>query len=235
MLLECLEDASSLIFPVQCETCHTPLAPLPPSGVCADCLSEIRLFKPPFCPRCGRTASTESGTCGFCAQEKFHFDRAYACASYEGKMKVLLGRYKFEGRKYLRHFFSRLLTEFFEAHLLRETLSLIAAAPPDAGRHNERGFDQTALLAQALGQRTGIRFSHDLLRRDLSGSPQSLLGRSGRRANVRGLFRAEADLRGENILLLDDILTTGQTASECARILKEKGAGRVVLLACARA
>jgi ComF family protein len=236
MFQSVLEVASSLVFPPECETCKAVLPPLPAVGICAKCESEIRPIAPPHCPICGRTLKGAGPRCVECLESVFHFDRAYACAPYEGQMKEFLHTYKFGGRKYLAHFFIRLMSRFFDGHLKSAEYDTMLPMPLDAEKFRERGFNQSALISAALAKRLGLPHEPALLKRYGSTSPQSLLPKEARKLNVAGRFfvKDASALRGKRVLLIDDILTTGSTASEAARTLKEAGARHVTVLACAR-
>ena len=168
--------------------------------------------------------------------ESFHFDRAFACALYEGKMKELLHAYKFSQHKYLKNFFVKILHELIESNLKNEKFDLVAAIPLDRDKRNERGFNQSELLTQALAAKLKIMDGSKNITRTPSPSPQSLLAKRERKLNVQGHFsiRDKHFFDAKSVLLVDDILTTGQTASECAKTLKEAGARSVTVLACAR-
>src|SRR3989338_3995597 len=116
MPAEFLESLLSLAFPVVCEICGEPASITPPSGVCGICESEIKLIPGPHCVSCGRTLKTQVDRCSECWDKHFHFDRAFACAPYEGHMKELLHAYKFNGRKYLKNFFIRIMRRFLTDH-----------------------------------------------------------------------------------------------------------------------
>ena len=236
MLRSLFEVAASLVFPVECETCSVTLSPLPPVGVCARCEAEIKWVNAPHCVSCGRTLRNETSKCAECLDEKFYFDRAFACALYEGKMKELLHAYKFGRRKYLGNFFIKAMEKFMNAHVKPGTFDAVVAVPMDKIKRNERGFNQSALLSARLAKKLNVPHYSKKLRRAYSSTPQSLLTKTDRKLNVRGRFSVASNvlLHGKRILLVDDILTTGQTASECARVLKEAGASTVTVLACAR-
>jgi ComF family protein len=166
----------------------------------------------------------------------FHFDRAYACAPYEGKMKELLHAYKFGGRKYLANFFIKLMARFVENYLNKTDYEAILPVPVDAEKKRERGFNQSGLISAALARRLALSHLSGNLRRSRSSSPQSLLPREDRRSNIAGCFSVKdaTAIKGKQLLLVDDILTTGYTASEAAHALKRAGARSVTVLACAR-
>jgi ComF family protein len=225
----------SLVFPNVCESCA---AVVPPSsnGVCALCAARIRLIAPPHCARCGRTLRADGATCGDCGAETFHFDRAFACVYYEGKVKELLRAYKFGGRKTLLGFFTRVMARFIDASMREARFDTVIAVPLDRQKESERGFNQARPLAVAVAKKLAL--PHDLraLKRTRSTTPQSTLGKKDRLVNIRGRFFVKPGhtLGGRRVLLVDDVLTTGQTASECARVLKEAGASSVTVLALAR-
>lgn len=231
-----VESLLSIVFPARCELCQEAVPAYPASGVCAGCRAEIRLIPGPHCVSCGRTLKTNTRQCSACHGKSFHFDRAFACAPYEGKMKELLHIYKFNGRKYLKYFFAGLLEQFVSIHLKPHAFDALASVPMDKHKKNSRGFNQSELLSAELGSRTGLPDLSAALARKKSPHPQHLMAKAAREQNVKGSFtvKHKPDISMKNILLVDDILTTGQTASECARTMKEAGASSVTVLACAR-
>lgn len=237
MLTQIKETALSLLFPPVCRTCAATLPLSSGAGVCPKCASEIKPLRAPHCRTCGRTVSQAGNICSECKDRTFHFDAAYAAAVYEGPMKDILQVYKFEKQRSLRNFLTDLLRAFFEKHLADMRFDAVAAVPLDSKRSLERGFNQSALLSKALSKKIGLPEMSGKIKRKPSAIPQSLLGKTERKENVKNAFYVShgGAFKGLNILLVDDILTTGQTASECARILKKDGEARsVTVLACAR-
>ena len=238
-MLNALPDfLASLVFPPVCETCGSPLSPRVP-GLCGRCRSSLEWLSPPFCNACGRMHNGP-GRCGRCESSGLHFDRAYACALYAGPIRDALHGYKFGRRKALKVFFAEALARFAEDHLTdgakTPQFDVVAAVPLDAARRRERGFNQSALLAGGLARRFGLPDLSPKLLRPAAAAAQSLLGKADRQSNVCGQFRVgdPASFASKRVLLVDDVLTTGQTASECARALKNAGAASVTVLACAR-
>ncbi len=235
MLRTLTNSLVGLVFPSTCENCTRLLSPHQ-SGVCAECKSRIRLIAAPHCPTCGRTHLLAPQSCEACRDESFAFDRAYACTAYDGFIKKMLRDYKFEGRKSLKPFFAGLMMEFVLTHNILSHIDAVVAVPMNPRKEKDRGFNQASLLGSALAQKTKKPFIKSALycRKDLI--PQSALGRSERKQHVRGAFEARdrARIQNQRLLLVDDILTTGQTASECAKALKNAGAVSVTVLAVAR-
>lgn len=147
---------------------------------------------------------------------------------YEDNARRSLLRYKFRGARNYAQGYGRLLAmKLQEANL--EGFDLLTWVPISSIRRLTRGYDQVELLAQAVGQELGME-PVQLLRKIRHNRPQSrIVGEAKRRANVLGAYRAENAefLNGNRILLLDDIITTGATAGECARILLTAGAKEV--------
>ena len=234
MLNGLLESVSSLVFPPKCEICDVAVAPS--AGVCAECASDIQWLKPPFCVSCGRSLSHELEKCGPCTTESFHYDCAYASALYDGKNKELIHAYKFKRRKHLKIFFAKSLIRFARLYLRNERFDAVVAVPLDPIKKMERGFNQSELLAAQVSIEFHIPDASKGLERKKSPSPQSLLNKTDRKTNVKDRFftKTPSFFNQKKILLIDDILTTGQTASECARTLKNAGASRATVLVCAR-
>ena len=236
MLNTLLETLSALVFPVECEICGVAVHPHPPLGVCRECQAEVKLIAPPHCPGCGRTLIGEMPKCSECQAESYAFDQAYACAAYEGAMRRLIHAFKFENRKYLKHFFMKMMTEFMNLRLIAAAVDGILPVPMDKDRRLERGFNQSELISLEISRVFGIPHSAGNLIQRRSGAVQSGLTKNKRRLNVKGAFlvRNADEFHSKRLLLIDDILTTGCTASECAKMLKKAGAASVTVLALAR-
>lgn len=147
---------------------------------------------------------------------------------YESSARASLLRYKFLGKRGYAKGYGRLLAmKLLEAH--PEGFDLLTWVPISPLRKLRRGYDQVELLAEAVGAELGLT-SIRLLRKIRHNPPQSgIVGQAQRRANVLGAYKAENQkvLAGKRILLLDDIITTGTTAGECARVLLTAGAKEV--------
>ena len=174
--------------------------------------------------------------CGRCADEKFHFDRAYACVFYESGMKEILHGFKFGRKRFLAAFLSRVMAKFMRQHLADSSWDLVVPVPMDKKKEFGRGFNQSRILSAALAKKFSLAHGPATLGCAPSRTPQAFLKKTERRKNVQGRFfvRDAAEAASKDILLIDDILTTGQTASACAKTLKDAGARSVTVLAFAR-
>ncbi len=236
VLNQILERSLSLVFPSQCDLCLSPDRTSLLKGVCDKCYRAVHFIAPPHCHGCGRHVSETGRRCGECASEIFYFDRAFACTVYQGPVRELLHHYKFNDRKHLYRFFVSLLGDFIDQYLDKQSFDTLCSVPLDKKKKRARGFNQAGLLSRKIAQKLGLPDISAALLRLEGQKSQHLLGKNERRKNIEGKFVLKtARLRvPRHVLLIDDILTTGHTASECAKILKQGGAERVTILACAR-
>jgi ComF family protein len=172
----------------------------------------------------------EQGQCALCRMGLRGFDAVYTYGSYEGSMRTLVHLFKYGGVRPL----SKRFGEWLAVALPREQrFDAIVPMPLHWWRRWRRGFNQSELLAGEIARRWFAPVVHGV-RRKRSTRSQAGLTNAKRRANVAGAFVATQRFDGQHVLLVDDVLTTGATASACARVLKRAGAARVTLLTLAR-
>jgi ComF family protein len=151
-------------------------------------------------------------------------------------MREALHAFKFRGRRALAAPLGDLLVEAMEGRLPGGLPALVVPVPLHPRRERERGFNQASLLARRLGRAWRVPVRDDVLVRAVATPSQTELDAPARRANVRGVFRMRRPdlIAGRHVLLVDDILTTGATLSECARCLRAGGAAEIGALTVAR-
>ena len=232
--------ALDLVFPALCPVCEATLAAGRRDPLCGACWRAIRRLGPPACERCGLPLPTfepapgPAGLCGGCLGERPAWDWARAAAEYEGVARDALHAFKFHGKRALARPLGALLLEEWGPWLAAAGIDALVPVPLARGRERERGFNQAALVAERLAAGLGVPLRPRWLVRARATQPQTDLGAAERRANVRGAFAADTAVTGRHVALVDDVLTTGATAAECARILKAAGAARVGVLTVAR-
>lgn len=198
---------------------------------CTDCWRKLE-FLQGGCERCGLPLKgTEAETCGACLAQPPRLDRIRAAVAYDDISRSIALRLKY-GRKIA---LARTMSRYMRP-LVGELPSdaLLVPVPLHRRRLWSRGFNQSAIVARELSRRTGIPVAVDALRRTRANPPLKGMGMRQRRRTVAGAFRSTMDLRGQTVILVDDVLTTGSTANACARVLKRAGAGRVDLVSWAR-
>ncbi|MBI1846485.1 MAG: ComF family protein, partial [Candidatus Rokubacteria bacterium] len=160
------------------------------------------------------------------------FDYARAAADYAGPLREALHAYKFHGKRALARPLGDLVLETCGVAVPAAADALVAV-PLSRARERERGFNQATLLAEHLGRAAGVPVRRWLARTRPT-RPQSELGAQERHDNVRDAFGASPAAAGRHVIVVDDILTTGATAAECARALRRAGACTIGVLTVAR-
>lgn len=174
----------------------------------------------------------EEGRCALCRFGLRGFDAAYSFGAYEGTLRELIHLFKYGRIRTL----AGPLGDLLAAAIPRDQrFDAIVPVPLHWRRQWRRGFNQSALLAEAVARRYGVRIT-PAVRRIRATTIQAGLSNAKRRANVAGAFRVrrKRDVEGRRVLLVDDVMTTGATASACAAALKRAGARYVALLTVAR-
>jgi len=226
-----LQEILNFFFPLFCLTCRKPLKADNTRRVCPECWGKIKMIRPPLCQRCGRAMEREFGTCWSCKGKKFSFDRVWAVGRYDGILKELIHKFKFQDREYLYRPLGELMARYL-ADTINQKIDLVTSVPMSKERLRERGYNQASLLAGVIARETGIMFKDKLLYRQRRTRPQYRLSSEERKENLRGAFTLiqKQDVREQTVLVVDDIFTTGATIEECALTLKRGGAKRVYAL-----
>jgi ComF family protein len=174
----------------------------------------------------------DHGVCRLCRSGARGFDAAYCFGAYEGTLRQLIHLFKYKRMKPLA---KELSAQLARALPRDQRFDIVVPMPLHWRRHWQRGFNQSELLARATARRSGIRMVN-AVRRTRATATQAGLSNAKRRENVAGAFRVKNRglVEGLRILLIDDVMTTGATASACALALKRAGAKSVSLLALAR-
>jgi ComF family protein len=166
-----------------------------------------------------------------CRNLRLGFDQAFRLGTYDGLLRDLILKMKHESGEGLAEAVGALWAEFAGARLAAAGAQVVVPVPLHWTRRWSRGYNQSEALARALAARLKLPYHSGWLRRIRRTPKQTSQTPAARHASVRGAFRARsaAKLRGKTVLLVDDVLTTGSTASEAARTLRRQGAGRVVV------
>jgi len=200
--------------------------------LCERCRRRIRRLDEPLCPRCGRELPFAGASCS-CRTRLRHLARLRSAAAYEGPLPPAVHRLKYRGWRALAPPLARLLV----AGLVVEGLpaATVIAVPLHQARERHRGYNQAELLAGEVRQALRLPRSDGRLARVRDTRPQVGLDRLRRQANVQDAFRWQGSAgRGEPVLLVDDVVTTGATLEACATALTAVGFGRVSGITLAR-
>jgi ComF family protein len=224
-----------LIYPVakECPVCRRE--PLYRQGIGKNCLQRISLITPPICLKCGRPLrlkGEEKGICSQCNEAQYYFSKARAVGLYEGALREYLSEFKYRYRPDLGEALGMLLVEWIKLDREYQKSNLIVPIPIHRQKLELRGYNQAELLANPLQRYLGVKVRNDIIIRDKLTESQNSLSKKNRFSNIANAFRVVniQGLSGASVLLVDDILTTGATASEAARVLLRAGALTVKVL-----
>jgi len=213
-----------LLLPQRCLACGRTGA-----QVCAACLGALPRLKPPFCQRCGAPTAWPVRRCAECSGRRLAFASARAAVAYDARVRAIVAGWKEHGLRRLATLAADAVTE----QLPRPDVHALVFVPPDRDRRLERGHHPAERLARALGERWQLPVI-DPLRRTSSAPRQRGLDVAARRRNVRGAFAATRSVQ-RRVCLVDDVYTSGATASAAASALRAAGARQVEVVTFARA
>jgi ComF family protein len=222
-----------LIYPRLCWVCAVPLDA--EASVCAACHAALTHDPHQTCPRCSSTVGAYvnlDGGCTVCREQSFAFERAVRLGPYDGKLREVILRMKHISGEVLAEVVGQVWCQAQREVLRSLPAEVLVPIPLHWFRRWTRGYNQAETLAQTLARQLGLPCWPHCLRR-IRNTPRQAWEQSPRRRqiNVRGAFRARSGyaLSGKNVLLIDDVMTTGATASEAARALLQAGAAKVFL------
>jgi competence protein ComFC len=224
---ESLHALASLFYPASCVVCAAQVERS--EYLCADCQERAPRIVAPFCSKCSEPfpgAITQAFSCANCEDRVLHFDCAVAAYRSRGLVRRLVHQFKYAKQRHLRYPLAGWLSETMHDPRLRDRrFDLVVPVPLHPARERERGFNQAALLAELLAASIAVPL-RPVLERTRYTTTQTAHDRAERIENLRGAFRLRKnrEVQGLRVLLVDDVLTTGSTLSECARVLKGAGA-----------
>lgn len=230
---------ANMLFPRTCSGCGISLSD-EGLAVCWDCRRRLSVIAPPFCHTCGEPVHgsvDHDYQCHTCCQQLPHYRHARAAIHYNETGRALVTGFKYGHAFWNQGLLIDLLEAAVRSHYTRSDYELLVAVPLHAMKQRERGYNQSMLLARSLGKRLGMPVARaGGLVRSRPTPTQTRLTARQRLTNVRGAFRTgrSVDWKDKRVLLLDDVMTTGATVSECARVLKESGARYVDVITLAR-
>jgi len=228
LLDKVIEVALDFLFPKRCVGCGKE-----GKFICDKCLREVRRIFPPVCPLCGRPY-TGGVLCPSCVTWQASVDGIRSPFRFEGIIREAIHQLKYNNIRKLSNLMASFLNDYLERYPMKG--DVIVPVPLHPKRLRERGYNQSALLAEELGKIRGLPVIEGCLVRQKYIKPQAkTLSVLERRKNVEGVFICvDNRLKGKDVLIIDDVSTSGATIDACARAVKSSGAISVRGLVLAR-
>jgi len=233
VLKDFISGLSTLIYPPNCLICHNHIPTHQPHDIlCQECKCTIPINRQPFCLKCTRPLPSilAHPHCPKCQEFQTHFDFVWAACPYTPVLKNLIHQFKYHQKTLLKYEFADLMTSFINRYKLDITqFDMCIPIPLSKTKYRERGYNQAELLARLISQRFSLNLNKATLVRNKHTKSQTACKAKERWTNTQGTFKISNSniIKNKNIILIDDLLTTGATASECALTLKRAGCQRV--------
>jgi len=227
-LREAADSALDLLFPPRCAGCDAPGQPF-----CDRCAQLVAPVPAEICAVCGRPQTSAIALCSRCRRHRSPLLLARAAALHAYPLREAIPALKYENRPELAEPLARYLVAVFQAppwDALPAPIDAVAPVPLHVQRREERGYNQSELLAAGLCRATGLAMEPAWLERIQATRQQVGLSAAERRQNVAGAFAAHSAVAGRSLLLVDDVYTTGATLEACAEAASAAGARAVYAL-----
>ena len=226
MMLELILD---LIYPPRCIVCNDIFEFGTRKFLCDECKNLIAPINSKRCEKCSRPIEF-GNLCSICARnhEKIFFDKNFSIFIYDDVISDLIHRFKFKNHPAIGKALSTIIANEIN-FAIPQKIDCIIPVPIHRIRKRERGFNQSEILAKKLAQKLQISLRTDLLKRIRNTKPQWALDYHERKRNLIDAFSCK-NVSGKNIILFDDIFTTGTTINECSKVLKSAGANYILSL-----
>lgn len=228
--MKIIEFFQKIFFPAdfKCIVCGSEIFSESKYCLCEKCGLEFNDGN--FCQKCGTAIDNMAVFCEDCKNYKPHYSQAKSVLIYEGNAKKLIRGYKYGNKKYLYKPLGEMMSDCFARQNWK--IDVIIPAPISRQRLKERGYNQSLLLAKVISDKFNIPTEQNFLHKIKNTPYQARSSRAERFSQVKGVFASsdEINIKGKNILLIDDVMTTGATVDELSRLILKKGANKVYVL-----
>ncbi len=226
------------LFPpaIYCIVCEKPIDNHNVYSICDDCLNILNWANYKTCVLCGRALEDwyPAELCSECANKKHEFDDGISCLQYRDNERMIIHDFKYHKKSWLARIFAEMLYDKINMQNLYDDWDLIVPVPMFYAKECKRGYNQAALLAEFLSKKLKKPFEKELLIRLRDTVPMNHLGAEERLRNLDGAFCVNEylkdSIKNKNILLVDDIYTTGITVDVCSRVLKSAGVAHITII-----
>ena len=238
------EGLLNLVFPLNCKICKTPIRESKGYSICEDCFKTIKLIEQPYCVKCGKPLipteffiQNREILCFDCKNKKYSFEFSRSTGVYDKVLKKCIHLFKYYGEKKLAKPLGKLMVDYLVKNdEFKKRIDLIIPVPLHKNDLRKRGFNQSILLGRVVGNYFSISVGEKVLIKKKLTPFQANLSKKEREKNILRAFLVEKpkEIKGKNILILDDVFTTGATVEECTKELMKARAKNIFVLTLAR-
>lgn len=234
MLKKLIKYGINLFWPHYCLQCNCSLDVEYKLCLCRECISKIKYNKPPFCKICGKSlvglAKEYRDHCKACVEAAYNFERIYSACIYDGVIKDALHAFKYGKNINLGITLSNILLDFFSENMRHLEFDALVPIPLFSARQREREFNQSAILAKPIADKFSLPLELNNLIKTKQTRSQVTLSKDERLLNQKGVFKVKRPdvFCKKNVLVVDDIFTTGSTINEASLELKKCGANSII-------
>lgn len=200
--------------------------------ICPECAKTITYVEEPVCKKCGKPIRYEEEEyCDDCKKQTAYYEQGRSVWVHRGPVRWSIYQFKYRNQRHYGKFYAKEMVRIYGEQIKRWGIELIVPVPLHPTRKRKRGYNQAEILALLLGKRMAIPVAIGAVVRCKKTNPQKALNQKERRLNMKDAFNVKNLPEGvKNILVIDDIYTTGNTVNEMAKILRNKGVKKVFFL-----
>ena len=229
-LLDLKDDLLDFVYPQACPICRNPLK-REERDICEECWKTLAILPSPYCPYCksffeNRDEIASHQCPNLTGSEERRILAVRSLGTFDDYYQKLIHRLKYDRKIQLGKRLAEKLGEILSEDKGLAGCDMVIPVPLHRARERERGFNQSEILAEGISRAVGVLLSTDALKRKKHTKDQTYLNAQQRAENVKGAFvaRHPEKINGKNVILVDDVMTTGATLNECARTLQDAGA-----------
>jgi len=226
--LELKDSIMDFVYPPHCLVCGRYLSEKE-KDLCEGCWNSLGMIPFPFCPNCKSFFSDEKNRCLFCSTDS-NLLYVRSLGIFDDFYKVLIHKFKYKGKVSLGKKLSKKLGEEIKKDKRFSSFDFLIPVPLHPARKRERGYNQSEVMGEVISKELDISFLKNVLKRIKNTKDQTKLNDEQRRKNVKDAFKVSFPemIKDKKIILVDDVITTGATLDECAKVLKDNGAKKIV-------
>ena len=217
-----------LWYPTTCVFCGE----ICKKGICKSCSEKIDYIQEPLCKKCGKPIHSQEGEfCFDCQRRMLHYEQGRSLWLHKRPVSSSIYDFKYKNKRVYGEIYGREMAEQFNDLIRMWEIDVLIPVPLHRKRQRKRGYNQAEIIARELGKKLGIPVDMSVIIRERETTPQKELGQKNRRKNLKKAFRLTGKrLTGKNILLIDDIYTTGSTIDAMAEVLMKTGCEKIYFL-----